>query len=889
MRLSKSRAQQPATKGFGRVFRSPKKRRDSRKTSTQVTYLGQADKLRRTQEVLARLLADPGEEEDDEGGDDCEGSMEVPGDLGNSGSGFAWGEGDGDGDGDDFSMPDNGMDVDLCPSTPQKSDPIPPKTPIPAKVRHTGPDAEANLLYQQWQALIPRLVSLFLSFISATHGKKTFPLDGVHSTCLKGDVCVVKSRKVLCLFFDHFDTFEVTSCECQDIMETLILHGLFPTLPTQPRMAVSIILIQHYNALFERACDAVYAYSHAGEIVQDAFRRGLGHAIQWYDSLQVQIEQELEAVTVAGDAATPCSSETNPDTITTPEAPIPKQLTPDYSLAEPPLSLVELTPDDSPPEPPVPLVECARVLQQCCPACFGLRTFGCSGAIGADFIVATDGNFSQHHRKDAGDCPEFYRPEYFLTKAYVDNVGKRITEARGQPPQACKAAKVPDEAVDECEDGHDSSSGSTIKTNMDHYDNGGVMALVCRHDAPLFLANIDTPGEQQKYVVSLIEHLFSLLPPTATVTILYDVACVLDRSLNLFDILPESLTSCADFGTSAMHAYVHQWSCQLIYNPRIQEGPGLSDGEGMEHFWSRLRKMIGVTQVSARRRHIWMLDRQSRSIGAELWDDLGDWIRRRLKTIATEENEARKILSKCGVPVNAPAHLKKELDAVLKLQTTIDTTDDCLKEKVEQLYASLNIQDSFPELEDIDLDFVKLLVLARDLKINICKRAIGSFFEWDRLDQAAGGRQHAIGTKIHQNTRNAIAKHKPALLRAIRKFNNYCEQLAAMYRPDWELPLPDALPVKLNDLRNSPLLMEDIWITRTALEVPRWLEEVEVRVGIRAMLKLNHCLEEHRRLGVEADNLCHWFGQELLALETAVLSPSSESFPSNENKIINPW
>ena len=116
---------------------------------------------------------------------------------------------------------------------------------------------------------------------------------------------------------------------------------------------------------------------------------------------------------------------------------------------------------------------------------------------------------------------------------------------------------------------------------------------------------------------------------------------------------------------------------------------------------------------------------------------------------------------------DAPARLKKELDAVLKLQTTIDTTDDAisrladrfskstldslartqerLKEKVEQLYASLNIQESFPELKDIDLDFVKLLVLARDLKINIRKRAIGSFFEWDRLDQAAGGRQHAIG------------------------------------------------------------------------------------------------------------------------------------------------
>jgi hypothetical protein len=133
------------------------------------------------------------------------------------------------------------------------------------------------------------------------------------------------------------------------------------------------------------------------------------------------------------------------------------------------------------------------------------------------------------------------------------------------------------------------------------------------------------------------------------------------------------------------------------------------------------------------------------------------------------------------------------------------------------------------------------------------------------------------GTKIHQSTRDAIAKRKPALLKAIQKFNAYCEQLAAIYRPEWGLPLPEALPVKLDALRNSSSLLEDVWITRSPQEVPRWLDEVEVRVGIRAMLKVDHCLEERRRLGQEADNLCRWFGRELLALEAAVLSPCSES------------
>lgn len=57
------------------------------------------------------------------------------------------------------------------------------------------------------------------------------------------------------------------------------------------------------------------------------------------------------------------------------------------------------------------------------------------------------------------------------------------------------------------------------------------------------------------------------------------------------------------FATSALHAYGHQWSCQLVYNPRLQCGMGLSDGEGVERLWSRLRILIGITRSSAVRNH----------------------------------------------------------------------------------------------------------------------------------------------------------------------------------------------------------------------------------------------------------------------------------------------
>ena len=90
---------------------------------------------------------------------------------------------------------------------------------------------------------------------------------------------------------------------------------------------------------------------------------------------------------------------------------------------------------------------------------------------------------------------------------------------------------MPDEAIDQCETSYEAADGKKQKTAMDSFNDTGVMALICCHDIPLFFANIDTPGEQQKYSVALIEHLFSLIPFEANVVILYDIGCVLARSL----------------------------------------------------------------------------------------------------------------------------------------------------------------------------------------------------------------------------------------------------------------------------------------------------------------------------------------------------------------------
>jgi len=68
--------------------------------------------------------------------------------------------------------------------------------------------------------------------------------------------------------------------------------------------------------------------------------------------------------------------------------------------------------------------------------------------------------------------------------------------------------------------------------------------------------------------------------------------------------------------------------------------------------------------------------------------------------------------------------------------------------------------------------------------------------------------------------------------------------------------------------------MEDIWTTPSTGDIPRWLEDLDVREGIRAMLRIDRCLEEECRLAMEADNLCRWLAEEVGTVELAIQTPS---------------
>ncbi|EMD30807.1 hypothetical protein CERSUDRAFT_60815 [Gelatoporia subvermispora B] len=930
------RDQQPFVPGAGRLFHSPKKKRLNNVNKAVVRDTARSLEIQRLRKLLEELESQAEPSEAGESGSIASEDPRMPVD-----------------DPDPIlTQPSLASDGPDAPDRPEGSNfeasdlpsELPDTLEPERKRRRTTHCADVSSMHSRWTILLPTIVEPLLRYLQRSSGKPVSTQFVPQHHCISPE-CAQRKQDVTILFWDHYEIFSVPYCHCTPLVHVLVTSGMFPTSPTQPRIAVSIDLLEFYFAIFERSGDAVtalaramrnyytrrgwrvlddkvcqfrqYLYEHVANAISqgvpmlDPFRKPLGYAIQWYDSTRVLISRTIDGAIEAARLAV--ATHKDPNEV----APPPQPSLPLPNASEP--SAIPSADQQPPPEPSSqmpPLLppdachdsttgprntRCSSLLRSRCPACFGGSEWGRSLGKGGDIVVAVDGNFSHRHLRSSGEGLDFYKPEYFVPKEKVDSVGAQIEHLRKNGKKQTYTRKVPDEAVDACENGHEAANEQKAKTNGDRFDDTGVMALVCSHDIPIFLANIDTPGEQLKYAMCLVEELFANIPDDAVVAVLYDIGCVADR------------------GNSLVRG-------RLVYNPRLRPGLGLRDGEGVERLWSRLRVFIPVTRTSGRMRRIWLLDRQARVIGEELRNNLGIFMVHKLKHGVNDQRaKARKILKGTSVPedelrqqwtlqqaaqlsvrAHAPARLRKEVDAVLALQNDVDRvetaiealrgqltdggpssqandilsklekTSQDLSKRVDNLYISLDVGAGFPELKELHANFVKILVLARDIKCNIRKRVTAQFLEYDRLDSAAGGKDNPLGTKLHQHTRKAISKRQPSILTAIRKFNKYCAMLAAeaqQHNVPSTFPLPLPLSTDLAKLRDDPNLYDDVWITPLPHEGrPRWLEEQSVRDGIQAMLKIDRCNEEESRLYREARNMCEWFGHELAATKLAMLT-----------------
>ncbi|KAF7357059.1 hypothetical protein MSAN_01299300 [Mycena sanguinolenta] len=790
------------------------------------------------------------------------------------------------------------------------------------------------------------------------------------------------SATVQCLYTSHFQQVHITTCACVPVAVLLVRHGVFPASPSRPRTGVSIDLLEVYRALFERSSNAITALAAALHTVYG--RRGLsahlrtgvfprtpGYALRIpfvRPSAMPSCGSAIFEIACRSSSRPPLlasenalrSSEPDPVPTAAPPAAYPADA---YTHAADAYAVDGSTSAAYPADAYTHAADAYAVdpqqssgvststghyvytsahldtrararaasidawarapnITRTLSRLFQFDGVGSTNGTvrpqiddvrtliilvsGGDVMVGCDGNFSLRHLDSAGTGPISYDPSYFVSKEKVKNVAERITIARKKAPAKYKPP-IPQEAFDACQESWDAANEKKQKTDVRHYDSSGVFVMTCRHS-------------QQKYIVALLEELNSHLLPQATIVEGYDVACVTDHSFNLYPILTEGLRPRVSFIINAMHVFGHQWVCQMVYSPRLRRGIGLTDLEGVERFWSRIRKLIPITRNQWNSRRIWMIDKYASFINEEGLDGLGNWIHRQeMKNLAAKQAAAAKVLRECRVPedelpesvggaeggtvvasstyvpssaITASSHKlqtplrdwKRELDKVLGLQVQIDAVEKSIAEakqsimsgdasqetlallrrleathttlstQAEALYASLNIQDNFPELQDLPLEFVRTLLMMRDLKINIRKVR--------RRLLLRVGNTGSSGTKLHQATRKAISKRQPALMRSIRKFNDYCELLARLRPENCTIPILSALSTQLNGLRNDPTLHEDIWISRSERPIPRWLSDGDVRDGIRSLHSADRCAEESIRLNLERENLEAWLTEE---------------------------
>ncbi|CAK5267327.1 unnamed protein product [Mycena citricolor] len=377
----------------------------------------------------------------------------------------------------------------------------------------------------------------------------------------------------------------------------LLQNGVFPGSPCHPRTGVSLKVLDSYQAYFERSGDAVTAlaaalctvYRRRGFPADDPFRSALTQAIQWSSLLRLRLKRRLDSFLQDAAAVASATAE-----VLTADASAPSPFVADSSASDHIASSIPNQPSQEKLKSPAPQ-RAARTLRERCPACFGLTTWG--RPLGGDIQMGADGNWSLRHLRSAGDGPELpFSPAYFVSKAEVDSVRQQILTARSRKPHR-NTSSVSLQVIEACQESFQAAKEKKEKADPDHYDSTGVFVMTCRHSQVIFLANIDTPGEQQCYIIALLDKVASFLPRNATIVQAYDVGCVVDHSCHLYPLLPPSLHQRVAFVINIMHSFVHEWDCQLVYSPRFFTGMGLSDMEGVERFWSQMRKLIGMTQT----------------------------------------------------------------------------------------------------------------------------------------------------------------------------------------------------------------------------------------------------------------------------------------------------
>ncbi|EIN08542.1 hypothetical protein PUNSTDRAFT_33929, partial [Punctularia strigosozonata HHB-11173 SS5] len=829
--------------------------------------------------------------------------------------------------------------------------------------------------WQRWQSVtIPELVEPYMEYVRATdHMTTNRPLL---PTCQCGDHH--KTLNVLVVFIDRLEQMDIPVCTPTSAARALLARGLFPCAPQAPSVAFDLNMLELVATLFVNTAPNVTAWATTLEsflsvrnyklTTRNSLRRRFGNALNWYNYLidhvrtctssAVELSRHILLQQQEEEALNGCQSKSlslRPRITEEPhhngprsQSDLPGGRCYDKEEREGQLADRNIPRGNRP----------SAYLRSRCVLCFG-GTGRETEELGVDSIICLDACFTQKRRASGRRDPERHHPASVFLREDEITAMERIVEEkrqgrtarkgsrkhgasqsapkRGEQPDAtltsgndgaedkCEGPlKLPNSVLDGCESSFKAADEQREKASTNFFDDTGLMALVCRHDRVLWMANITSAGERQHYAIALLDKFFHHVPKTFRAGVLYDIGCQLHRSCFKWGLL-ENYRDRIVFGISVFHAYGHQWACQVIYHPRKCECFGLSDGEGCERVWSALEHLVPGLRVSGYYQRFYVINLQLHHLDRLHLRSAGERLLRKYEACRQRAMEAQNGLRKCNLAVDflrdqwtlqQTAQTKplrnqvkdagaKTIDSILALQdqqAMIDAhvakieraickgrvdadansrREELLNERGRVLVKRARLEDSLDLRSRQNLRslrgsrYLTARINALTLKTRIRELLIRRKFELSKMERSF--HTQSSDRKLTAHTTNAVHRREPTIQSLTRKYNALCTEMANLVEnrqaPTRAVPPTPIDMEKLWGLDVDDNIWQDVGLVDEEdgdCAPPRWLTDAKVKEGIRHMLSADRCQEELARIMAERRHMQIWLQEEWKAVEHAL-------------------
>ncbi|KAA1104063.1 hypothetical protein PGT21_009222 [Puccinia graminis f. sp. tritici] len=523
-----------------------------------------------------------------------------------------------------------------------------------------------------------------------------------------------------------------------------------------------------------------------------------------------------------------------------------------------------------------------------CPRCFGSSKNEIKeDPAEPDFMIAMDGNFQQRHYAYASkDEPrEDQYPSMFLSPSKIAVDMQAISTSEHQavginPP---------------CSDTHKAANDSRNESTWEKCDDNGLFASTCRHDVPLMMVNIHKTGEKLYYPISIIRNLM-LNFPQCKVGVLYDIGCHLEAHIDKRNLLRDRRSDIR-FGTSVFHAYAHEWSCQVKYNPRFNEFWGLTDGEGLERFWSFLSPLVSSLRVSTRLHRLNAIHSRSDYFAEYLKATSAEWLVRKFNMAQEslrQTSDALQLLYSTNNPATPAINYtetfldeqwalerhfhanfnqtrenqRKALGELLCLQDELDEAWERLTPTVAQAIARANTCSDIADqilrkrvamgadqiIEDLTRDQSDLLWMVWHSKTELRQRFLALVEEKQPLFRVCRtGESTTLGTRGNQKLVLVVRKRAEKLQTCLAAYTKRAQAFIAAC--PHRHPPPVIEYAELLQLQPDDPFWNDGLFTNAN---DPWAIDINTQRGIRLLARFKRASEEKRRLGWETRRAMRW-------------------------------